>query len=375
MARAPKSAKSAAPKPAASEPAAPTSAAPDGAPAPTEPALEHRLDGLEPDNLLAFLALLGLLRALEAEDAANPGRPLRPRVSWDVDQPPLRPRLHLAHVLAREDVAARAAGGAARLAAAHAFGGRTDLDYPRTDARSLLEAAQHAASRVDRTPADLARADLLSALMSDAALKEAKDPDTAPVAPTPLCLLFGQGHQHFLERLARVPAVEAPPPRGKGKAAVAPSAADCLAEALFAPWRREDPLQSAFRWDPQEDVRYALMAGDPTDPAYKIGTQHGANRLAAVGLAALTLTPEVRAGRVRPQMLGGRSGLGGFAFAWPIHGAPVTLAGLRALLAHPDLHTPGGLAHLGVAEVMRTRRISVGKFMNFTAARPVTGEG
>ena len=25
----------------------------------------HRLEGLEPDNLLAFLALLGLLRALE----------------------------------------------------------------------------------------------------------------------------------------------------------------------------------------------------------------------------------------------------------------------------------------------------------------------
>ena len=29
------------------------------------PTTEHRLDGLEPDNLLAFLALLGLLRTLE----------------------------------------------------------------------------------------------------------------------------------------------------------------------------------------------------------------------------------------------------------------------------------------------------------------------
>ena len=27
-------------------------------------AMQHRLEGLEPDNLLAFLALLGLLRAL-----------------------------------------------------------------------------------------------------------------------------------------------------------------------------------------------------------------------------------------------------------------------------------------------------------------------
>ena len=43
------------------------------------PTTEHRLDGLEPDNLLAFLALLGLLRALEETDA--PG--WLPRVGVD----------------------------------------------------------------------------------------------------------------------------------------------------------------------------------------------------------------------------------------------------------------------------------------------------
>ena len=37
----------------------------------------HRLDGLESDNLLAFLALLGLLRALEAADST-----LHPRAAW-----------------------------------------------------------------------------------------------------------------------------------------------------------------------------------------------------------------------------------------------------------------------------------------------------
>ena len=47
----------------------------------------HRLDGLEPDNLLAFMALLGLLRTLEE---ARPG--WRPRASWTVAEPPLRPR-------------------------------------------------------------------------------------------------------------------------------------------------------------------------------------------------------------------------------------------------------------------------------------------
>ena len=34
-----------------------------------EPAHRHRLAGLEPDNLLAFLALLGLLRALDTGPA------------------------------------------------------------------------------------------------------------------------------------------------------------------------------------------------------------------------------------------------------------------------------------------------------------------
>ncbi|WP_454918122.1 type I-G CRISPR-associated protein, Cas3-extension family [Xanthobacter sediminis] len=332
-----------------------------------EPELAHRLGGLEPDNLLAFLALLGLMRALEAEDAA-PGANLRlhPRVSWDVEKPPLRPRLHLAAPLTRAALAARAAAGVARLAAAHEFGKHADLDYSRGDARALLLEVRDTAGAGARE-----RADLLAALMSEAAVKEAKDAGTAPVAPTPLCLLFGQGHQHFLERLARVPQLAAPPPRGRGKAAVTLSPADCLAEALFQPWRREDPT-SSFRWDPKEDVRYALMAGDPTDPAYKTATQHGANRLAAVGLAALTVAPQVRGGRVRPAVLGGASGPEGFAFAWPIHAEAVSLSGLRALLAHPALHEAKGLAVLGVSQVMRARRIPNGKFMNFTRAQPVT---
>lgn len=46
----------------------------------------HRLDGLEPDNLLAFLALLGLLRSIELS------RPdWRPRAYWTIETPPLRP--------------------------------------------------------------------------------------------------------------------------------------------------------------------------------------------------------------------------------------------------------------------------------------------
>jgi hypothetical protein len=114
------------------------------------------------------------------------------------------------------------------------------------------------------------------------------------------------------------------------------------------------------------------MAGDPTDSAFKSGTQHGANRLAAVGFAVLTLVPETRSGRVRTSIIGGAHDSGGFSFAWPIWRGQITLSGIVALLSHPDLRVPGALRYLDVDFVMEAKRISVGKFMNFTRARVLT---
>ncbi|HEX6995506.1 MAG TPA: hypothetical protein VF339_15320 [Gammaproteobacteria bacterium] len=328
-------------------------------------AVSHRLDGLEPDNLLAFLALLGLLRAMDAADRerAEDGE-LRPRAAWDIDRLPLRPRLFLAQPMSQEEICETAASGIASLSQAYDFGNRADLKFSRDEARSELVAAAQASEVRNRS-----HADILGALMTDAAIKPEKD---EAVDPTPLCLLFGQGHQHFLERLADVPKLQTPPNRGKGKKAVTLTEAECLMEALFRPWHRNDPTAS-FRWDPKEDVRYALMAGDPTDTAYKGGTQHGANRLAAIGLAALTVVPERRFGRMRPNIIGGAFDRDGFSFLWPIWEEPATLATIRALLAHPDLRKPGALGHLAVHQVMQARRVSVGKFMNFARATSVTG--
>jgi len=329
-------------------------------------AVSHRLDGLEPDNLLAFLALLGLLRAMEAvDDRRTEDGKLRPRVAWDVARLPLRPRLYVATAMSQEAICETAAAGITVLSEPLDFGNREKLDYSRDEARSLLLSAARTSDVRTRS-----RADILAALMTDAAIKSDKD---EPVDPTPLCLLFGQGHQYFLKRLAGVPKLQAPPKRGKGKKAVIPTETECLMEALFHPWHRNDPTDS-FRWDPKEDVRYALMAGDPTDSAYKGGTQHGANRLAAIGLAALTVVPERRFGRVRPNVIGGAFDRHGFSFSWPIWEEPASLATIRALLAHPDLRKPDALRHLNVHQVMQARRVSVGKFMNFARATPITRE-
>lgn len=325
----------------------------------------YRLEGLEPDNLLAFLALLGLLKALEAVDRdRDETDKFLPRVAWDLDHPPLRPSLFLGREATQEELGEAAILGIERVAAAHEFGGDKNLNYTVEQSRSILMREARVATLESRD-----HVDLLAALMSDGAIKDEK---SRAIQPTPLCLLFGQGHQFFLDRLAQVPRQPTPPARGRGRSRTSITAAECLAEALFRPWHRNDPTFS-FRWDPEEDVRYALMAGDPTDAAYQTGTQHGANRLAAVGLAALTAAPSMRPGRMSLAVIGGDA-KGGFSFAWPVWREPASLAAIRALLAHPGLREPGRLSHLGVEQVFVTRRISVGKFMNFTRARHVTPE-
>lgn len=160
---------------------------------------EHRLDGLEPDNLLAFLALLGLMRALEA---ARPD--WCPRAGWTVDDPPVRPILRLRTAEASETVLSAVVDGLRGLVAHHDFGGARDLTFSVAEARDHL---QHAV-RTSRRDADL-----WASLVSDAALSSKGD----KVEPTPLCLMFGQGHQHFLDRLATAPRLLTPPPRGDGR--------------------------------------------------------------------------------------------------------------------------------------------------------------
>jgi hypothetical protein len=310
--------------------------------------LTHRLIGLEPENLLAFLALLGLLRAL---DASRPQ--WRARACWDAGTPPLRPLLVLVCAQTQAAIAAAAAEGVTALAEVHRFD-RTDLTYPASEARALREEAH-----------DTRLAELMDALMSDGAARE-----DASIWPTPLCFLFGQGHQHFLSRLADIPAGRLPAKLAKTHNPPNLNAPGFIAEALFEPWMRRDPTDG-FRWDPAEDRRYALRADDPSgDPA---GMQHGANRLAAVGLPVLPGAVVRR--RAKPRFLNTATGYGpdgAIRITWPIWTPPARLFGIRALLAHPamagDATEIANLAPQGVAFAFRARRISVGKFFNVTRA-------
>lgn len=315
----------------------------------------HRLAGLEPDNLLAFLALLGTLRSLERVRPA-----WRPRVGWTVDAPPVRPTLTVAAQTTEAEMAAAVAEGLADLASRHDFGELKDLKL------SPEEAAERLRTTVS---GDRYAADLWAALTSDAAIRDKNRGKEAE--PTPLCLLFGQGHMHFMSRLASVPQESIPPARGTGRRKAAVGEAGCLREALFEPWRRPDATFS-FRWDPHEDVRYALRATDPTDSKTKETTQHGANRLAAIGLSVLTVVPRLRGTTAQLAVVGGkRERGGGFTFTWPIWRHAISLAAIRSLLGHGGLDNRATRDALGIVELRRTRRISVGKFMNFTRAESI----
>jgi len=296
----------------------------------------HRLTGLEADNLLAFLALLGLLRSL---DTSKPE--WEARVAWHGAPPATE--LRLAAAVDRENMIAEVNAGVRQLGEAYGFD-RKDLKYTVEEFRALAREAQRGRER----------GRLVAALASDGAVRRSSK--EGRVETTRLCLLLGQGHQHFLSRLTEMAQRE----REEDEAD--------LARALFETWRYEDKDES-FRWDPIEDRRYAHQFGDPSESRNKIGTVAGANRLAAIGLGLLTSAPTATGlatlgvtGLRREQVV----------VCWPIVGAPTSLSGYVALLAHPwlgDEHTAPELAHYGVLAVARARRYQVDRYFNFERAR------
>jgi hypothetical protein len=247
--------------------------------------------------------------------------------------------------------------GATALAKDYDFGADADLTFDRLKARELLSAAT--------TPTMRARSALLDCLFSDGATKK----DGAVLA-TPLCAMFGQGHQHFLSRLSQV--TQGILPKSLAKLRLLPNlnAPEKIADALFRPWAYPDQTDG-FRWDPMEDRRYALRFKNPSGDAGR--TVHGANRLAAFGILALPGAAVDRRGGVRFLTLSSGLGADGrIEITWPIWERPMSLSGLQALLGHPGLAEltpdPAVLGRFGIAHLHRTRRISNGKFFNFTRA-------
>jgi hypothetical protein len=209
-----------------------------------------RLEGLEPDNLLAFLALLGLLRAL---DTCRPD--WHSRAGWDLNQPPLRPILTIVEPASEQAICDFAAAGIAQLAAVNNFETAGDLRFDRSVGRKLLCRAASEQSGAE------ARyfADLCAALISDAAL----DQEQTKVEPTPLAYP-SVATSNFLKNFIALCKAELPEKEKRGRDPTYPKgAAGCVAQALFERWQRRDrPV--GLRWDPDEAKRHAYQWRAPT---------------------------------------------------------------------------------------------------------------
>jgi len=308
----------------------------------------YEMAGLEVDNLLAFLALMGVLRALEQAEPI-----WEAMASWA--GPPWRARLHLGVEMSRRSIAEAACRGVEAIAACYDADGRANVAFERAAFRSY-------AGRM--------RGHAIGAALAAALTAEHPEKRAGGLLAAPLVMMFGQGHQNFLDRLLEVPRGTLPSRHRKLKKPPDFRDPALVEAALFSPWRRADDADG-FRWDPEDDQRYALRHGDPSS-AGAAPTVLGANRLAAIGFLSFACVPGSRV-----MARGSGRDDDGVYFAWPIWTQPLGRRSIEQFLAHPDVL--GGrierLAPLGVQEIYRARRIANGKFMNVSRALPVRRAG
>lgn len=313
----------------------------------------HRLTGLEPDNLLAFLALLGLLRALEAAG-------WRPRAHWA--GLPLRPVLTLREAATPEQVAEKAVEGCAALALDFQFAKSGAFNFSKDRLRSFLKAAINQGPPPG-PPQGRGLDASLSSFVAEAVLGQNAKIGKHAFARSPLDCLGG-GQSDLLSTLRD----------GLALLDQGQFAATALAKALFAVWTRGDDRKS-LRWDQSDYRRHAYAAKAPTKDHAR--QEWGANLLAVIG-SSLLLGCATTDGRGKPAflVLNARMAHGSqVEVSWPIWLRPSSATGIQALLAHPvtseDRPDARILARLGISCVYRAMKIWPTQYAVFTRAEVV----
>jgi hypothetical protein len=304
---------------------------------------EHRLEGLEPDNLLAFLALLGLLRALETAG-------VRPRAHWA--GLPLRPVLSLPEAMTQEEVAEAAAQGCRSVRTTFSFVvGAFSFTHERL--RKLYE-EELAKSPVWASKFDAA----VSAFVVEGARLPTPKKDGHAFQRAPLdCLGGGQTDLFATLREALDLCTHS-------------DTAHRLQQALFTPWRRRHN-GNALRWDQADFRQHAHASRAPTKDHKR--QEWGANLLAVIGSSAVSGWSTSRGASILILSLGSRIGSdGAHEFSWPIWHRAASLSAIQALLAHPEVSADkpdvGRLRQAAVSLVLRSRKIWPTQYAVFTRA-------
>ena len=307
------------------------------------------LIGLNGGNPLAYLAALGAFRisSLQWPEVAT-------RMAWGQNDGGWNPSLNLTIEIGEDEWLAGISSALRSMAGNPALALADDLTISCEHFRNAALVAQTSAE-----PKDRCFADFLTAFGSEIIETQANGKKTGKISDTAFRTMSGSGHQHFL---------------GTMRTFVNDTEETHLRKVLFSPWYYDDPIEKhTMRWDPIDDVRYALQWRNPSgDPERKEGgSVWGANRLA---IEALPLLPTAPHGNRLETTGFTQSREHGVVWTWPIWSGLLSLDTVRSLLALTALHkqVPDRirLGTLGVAEIYRCQRITQGKFRNFTPAWP-----
>lgn len=292
------------------------------------------LTGLRADNPLAFLAALGTLRVLTLAEPDDP-----PRMGWTMHGGAWRPVLAWSRTGDPDTLVTELARALTRKGGRAAFDFADDTCTKPDIFRTFVQQAACDATLSDRRMADFAAAFGCEVFLDD----------QGRVCDTALRTMSGAGNQHFLAFMRTL---------------CENTEETHLREALFGPWRYQDPPPS-MRWDPVDDRRYALRWRNPSRE--KITTVRGANRLAIEALPLFVVVPDI--GGVETVAFDRKT------WTWPVWEPYIPLEPVASLLAMVHSNAFGGervkREERGIVAMFSAERVSVGKYRNFSPARAV----
>ena len=303
---------------------------------------EFMLIGLDGGNPLGFLAAVGTLKAA-SEALPESGW----RMRWRREAGQWSPALEGITALDQEQLIKKLAEHL-KNADHQALSISKNLNLTPDQFRACAQEAQDRAELANRRFADF-----IAAFGSETATSNKGQ----QISDTAIRTMSGSGHQNFLETMLQT---------------ITATTANHLRHSLFAPWLREDQ-KLGLRWDPLEDRRYALRWSDPSETASN--TERGANRLAIEALPLLPTSVNAVNKETTLETTGFRREAKGFSLTWPIWICPIdinaTASAIRLQEIQKEAPNPIHLEQMGIAAVYRSRRVTVGKFRNFTPAAPV----
>ncbi len=298
------------------------------------------LKGLPGDVLLGFLAAIGTLHTVTRESPSSDWR-----LAWRIRNGRWSPFLICNHALAEERLVELLMPPLKAVSSVQALHFAKNLKVSSGDFRHVSREAYEIA-----TPKNRLSADFIASFGCDA-LRTSHREDT--IQDTALRTMSGTGHQHFI---------------GTMKELVQRTDSDHLYTSLFEQWRYLDE-KLGMRWDPFEDRRHALRWKAPDKDSAK--TMRGANRLA---VEALPLFPTAPSKNTLHTTGFSQNKDTGVCITWPLWENPLRLDTIRSLLSLAELQNlqpdRDFLQSMGIVEIYRSRRITQGKYRNFTQSFP-----